>query len=256
MSDNNIFLSKAERYFLELVNRVGTILGQRRVPEVIISALAEQIFGRHVYQNSIRILKSRGHLVAVIGGGYKVVCGLLDNPRLRVTGEDVDQISDEQLRHLCNLHLAQPDRGLLQIDLYLKKAEGSVASRRRRTGVANTPNMSPPQRKKPRAFFHFRWDKIVWQIAAELCSFAPLVEEQRIPLWLIVEVAHELGHKTIIPGTLIRHMIEKGPLIANHDGTWCLTDIGKHQTRSSDQDQKLSQAQRLAILEKVQAQKK
>jgi|GEM_PF-6529397 len=253
MDDRSIFLSKSERYLLELVNQICTILGHQRAPETIVSVLAERIFDHYIYQRSIKSLESRGHLVKMVDG-YKVAHGLLDNPRLRVNGEAVDQISPEQLRRLCGLYQEQPDRNFSQTDF--GSEEDGVAPRRHRTEVANTQDSLPPRERKPKSFFHFRWDKIVWQIAAELCSFAPLMEEQKLTLWLIVEVAHELGHKTIIPGTLIKHLIEKGPLIANHDGTWCLTDIGKHQTRSSDQTQKLSREQRLAILQKMQTPEK
>jgi len=252
MDDRDIFLSKAERYLLELINQAGANLGQQRVPEAIISAIAEQIFGRYVYQRSIKDLKKRGHLVEVIGGGYKVAPGLLDNPRLCVAGDDVDQVSTEQLRHLCKPNRTQPAHGFQQTDLEPEKKETGVAPRRYRTVVTKTPRILSLEERQKKSHTVVHWEKIAWQIAAELCFFAPLMKE-RLTFFVIIEVAHELGHKTVNGGTLIRHMIEKGPLIANHDGTWCLTDIGKHQTRSPDQTQKLSQAQRLAILEKIQA---
>lgn len=251
MDDRLIFLSKSEHYFLKLVNQAGDIL-KRPVPESIVLVLAERIFG-HLFQRALLNLKKSKRLVKTTNG-YRVTPGLLDNfSQLRIRGEEVEKIDKERLRHLCELYRAQPNRDFALTDL---DHENSAVLPLFRNEVVSTRRL--PSTKKTGSKIHpsIPWQDAVWQVAAELRFFVQFLLGQKIPAWIIADVAHDLGHKKIDDQNLINHMIDEGALADYHDGTWGLTDLVDKHTRSSDPTKKLSNEQRLVILEKMKTPKK
>lgn len=222
MDDQSIFLSKSEHHFLVLIGQARGILG-RRVPETIVSVIAEQIFGRS-FKRAIKNLENHGHLVNT-ADGYRVAHGLLKNPQVRIGGCEIELIGATQLQRLCNLYNQQPDRELKTSDLYEED-----------TG---------------RPLVH--WKDVVWQVAAELRYFVPLVKDEELTFWIINKVALGLGHKSIDTRELIRHMIEEMALATNHDKTWRLLDPEVGRIRSSNPAKKLSNDQRRAILQEIPA---
>lgn len=244
MDDQPIFLSNSERHFLWLIIQTRGIL-VRRVPKTIVLVLAEQIFGRR-FRHAIKNLENRGHLVNT-ADGYGVAHGLLENPRVRVSGCEIELIGATQLRRLCELYNQQPDHELKTSDLYEEDPE--ECRHAKKSGAIPCRSSTEKDDQKARSVVH--WKDVVWQVAAELRNFVSLMKDEKFTFWIIGRVALGLGYESIDTRKLIGHMIEEMVLATNQDKTWRLLDSRASGTRSSTPAGKLPNDQRLAILQEI-----